>query len=195
MSGRPAIFFDRDGTLIEEVQYLIDAANIRLVDSAVEAMKMVNESGSLCVVVTNQSAVARGQLHESELKRINDEISHRFSKQGARIDTVFCCPHHPSIGVDPYVVDCTCRKPKPGLLLEAAAALEIDLERSVLIGDSLRDIEAGHRGGCLSVLVLTGNGSDEVLNLEQGVPKLEEPDYIGSDILRAVIWALERISE
>lgn len=194
---RRAIFLDRDGTLIEHVEYLNRVADVSVDPSSYEALRKINRSGSLAVVVTNQSAVARGLLSVEELQEIHRNITRMFLEQGARIDAFYFCPHHPDMGTDPCKRSCGCRKPNPGMLLEAARQLGIDLSASHMVGDTLDDVEAGHRAGCRSVLVRTGHGGNEITVLERmrqaskTVAPLQYPDYVADNILCAIDWILE----
>jgi len=153
---RPAVFLDRDGTVNREVDYLADPAELELLPGAAEAIVRWNDAGWLVVVITNQSGVARGILTEDRLREIHDHLARILSEHGARIDAFHHCPHHPEIGKPPYLRDCDCRKPAPGMLLRAAAELSIDLPRSWVIGDSFRDLEAGAAAGIPGILVATG---------------------------------------
>ncbi len=182
--SRPAVFLDRDGVITKHVHYLHRVAEIALVPGAADAIRRLNARDIAAVIVTNQSAVARGLLSEAELRAIHEELSRMLGKEGARIDGIFYCPHHPDFGAPPYRRDCECRKPKPGLLLEAASELDIDLGESAIVGDSLTDIAAGRRAGCgTAVLVLTGDGRGE-RELLKGADY--RPDFISEDIAAAV---------
>lgn len=182
-----AIFLDRDGTLILEVGHLHRAEDISLYPGAVEAVTMTNQRGILAVVITNQSAVARGFLSEDELHEVHQVLAERFLEQGARLDAFYYCPHHPE-GNGVYRQVCQCRKPQPGLLLQAAEELDIDLSGSHVIGDRLADVEVGARAGCASsVLVKTGYGALELALLTDGTCR---PHYIAEDVLDGVNWIL-----
>jgi D-glycero-D-manno-heptose 1,7-bisphosphate phosphatase len=162
---RPAVFLDRDGTIIEEVGYLADPAAVVLIDGAAAAIARLNAAGVPVVVVTNQAGVARGYFPEECVGRVHDRLDELLAREGARVDGYFVCPHHPSEGRPPYRRDCDCRKPAAGLLLRAAEQLGLDLARSFMIGDKLSDVEAGARAGCGTVLVRTGYGRDFVKDL------------------------------
>jgi D-glycero-D-manno-heptose 1,7-bisphosphate phosphatase len=157
---REAVFLDRDGTLIEEVNYLASPEQVRLLPGAAEAVRRLNDAGLLVVVVTNQAGVARGYFPEIRVAEVHEHLSRLLGEFGAKIDAYYHCPHHPSEGVGAYRVDCDCRKPKPGLLLTAARELDIALSRSWMIGDKLSDAEAGAAAGCCTLLVRTGHGKD-----------------------------------
>ncbi|MFB3141538.1 MAG: D-glycero-alpha-D-manno-heptose-1,7-bisphosphate 7-phosphatase, partial [Acidobacteriota bacterium] len=148
--------------------------------------------------ITNQSAIARGLITQEDLERLHRRISDAFGQKGARLDAYYHCPHHPTEGTGEHTRTCDCRKPQPGLLLGAAQELQLDLEASHMIGDKLRDIEAGHRAGCQSILVKTGYGQEELLllNDEQAssfssINPAQRPDHVSTDILEAVNWILE----
>ena len=157
---REAVFLDRDGTIIEEVNYLASPEQVRLIPGAADAVRAFNEAGVLVVVVTNQAGVARGYFPESRVAEVHEHLSALLAEHGAHIDAYYHCPHHPTEGVGEYRVACDCRKPKPGLLLTAARELDIDLSRSWMIGDKACDAEAGAAAGCRTLLVRTGHGRD-----------------------------------
>jgi D-glycero-D-manno-heptose 1,7-bisphosphate phosphatase len=154
-----AVFLDRDGTLIEEVNYLYEVDQIRLVPGAAEAIRQVNVTGTRLIVVTNQSGVARGLFPEERVTQVHARLMAMLQEQGARVDACYYCPHHPIEGIGKYRVDCDCRKPKPGMLLAAARDLGLDLTQSWMIGDKISDLEAGAAAGCRTVLVQTGYGA------------------------------------
>ena len=147
--SRDAVFLDRDGTLIEEVNYLAHPEQVRLIPGAADAVRALNAAGVLVVVVTNQAGVARGYFPEA-----------RLAAAGVTLNAVYHCPHHPTAGLGRYRVDCDCRKPKPGLLLAAARELDIDLSRAWMIGDKPCDAGAGRAAGCRTLLVRTGHGRE-----------------------------------
>ncbi len=193
---------DRDGTLIEDVGHLHRAPDIRVYPEAFEAVRTVNQSGALAIVITNQSAIARGLLDESELEEIHRLLQDTFEREEARIDAFYHCPHHPAAGTGTYTRECNCRKPEPGMLLRAAQELQLELATSYMIGDKLTDVEAGHRAGCQSVLVKTGYGTGELQPLDQGEASAplskdpeQTPDHVVSNVLEAVDWTMEQTFE
>jgi D-glycero-D-manno-heptose 1,7-bisphosphate phosphatase len=194
---RKAIFIDRDGTLIEERHHLVSSDQLHVFPQSIEALQLINQSGVLAILVTNQSVIARGLLTESGLAEIHRSLETSLAAKGVYLDGIYYCPHHPEAGTSSYTTDCACRKPAPGMLIRAARDFHLDLDSCVYIGDTLTDVEAGHRAGAVSVLVRTGYGSE----VEAGLTKAERlspqryPDYIASDILQAVKWSLERIGE
>lgn len=146
-----AIFLDRDGTINKYVGFLRNIDDFELIDGVSEAIKLINQSGYLAIVVTNQPVIARGEVSWDELHEIHRKMETLLGKDGAYIDGMYICPHHPDKGFEgerpEYKIDCDCRKPKPGLLLQAANDFNIDLTESYMIGDSQRDIEAGENAG------------------------------------------------
>lgn len=143
MSGaRPAAFLDRDGVLNIDHGYVHRIDTLDVVDGAAEAVRLLNEAGYLVIVVTNQSGVARGLYGEDDVTRFNAELARRLAADGARIDAFYYCPHHPDGVVARYAIACDCRKPKPGLLEQAARDFAIDRAASFLIGDKDGDQEA-----------------------------------------------------
>ena len=192
MKKNRAVFLDRDGTINEEVGYLDSADKLRIIPAAFEAVRQINASGMKAVVITNQAGVAKGLFTEEFVREINRQIQNSLLAQSALIDRFYFCPHHPPEGIGPYRLICDCRNPEPGLLLQAAFDLNIDLARSYVIGDRLRDVETAHRAGAKGVLVMTGYGRD--LKQQSGpdqANELNQPDYIAQDILEAVHWILK----
>lgn len=152
-----AVFLDRDGTINKYVGFLRNIDDFELIDGVTEAIKKINQSGYLAIVVTNQPVIARGEVTWEELNEIHKKMATLLGKDGAYIDAIYICPHHPDKGFEgerpEYKIDCDCRKPKPGLLLQAANDFNIDLSQSIMIGDSERDVEAGEAAGCESILI------------------------------------------
>ncbi len=149
--ARKAVFLDRDGTIIEDPGYLSDPDEVKLLPGVELAIKSLSQAGYLVVVVTNQSGIARGMFTEETLDLIHDRLRELLHEKGARIDGIYYCPFLPEGPVEQYAVDSDLRKPKPGMLLQAADELGIDLERSWMVGDSPRDVEAGQRAGTRTV--------------------------------------------
>ena len=188
MGSKSAIFFDRDGTLNQEIDYLSRPDQLVLVEGAVEAVRLVNRRRRLALVITNQSGIARGYFTEARLMAIHLHLSKMFADEGARLDGIYYCPHHPSEGEPPYRIDCDCRKPKSRLLERAARDFDLDLPRCAVIGDRLSDVEMAHRVGALGILVLTGYGQAEAAKLTR--PGETQPDHISANVLDAVTWIL-----
>lgn len=152
-----AIFLDRDGTINKYVGFLTDIHDFELLDGVSEAIKKINNAGYLAIVVTNQPVIARGEVTFEELNEIHNKMETLLGKDGAYLDGIYYCPHHPHKGYEGEVpelkIDCDCRKPKPGMLLRAAKDFNIDLTQSWMIGDSENDILAGENAGCKTALV------------------------------------------
>jgi len=153
---RPAIFLDRDGTLNVEKNYLIRVEDFEFIPGVSQALKRLQDAGFLLVVVTNQSGVARGYYTLAAVEALHGYLQARLGPHGVQISAFYVCPHYVG-GQAPYAMDCSCRKPKPGLLLQAAAELKLDLGRSFMIGDKLSDAQAGQAAGCRSLLVRSGH--------------------------------------
>ncbi len=152
-----AIFVDRDGTINKYVGFLRNIDEFELLEGVSEAVKLINNSGYLCIVATNQPVIARGEVTVSELTEIHNKMETLLGIDGAYVDAIYYCPHHPHRGYEGEIpelkIDCDCRKPKPGLLLRAAEDFNIDLAQSWMIGDGENDIEAGKAAGCHTALV------------------------------------------
>ena len=151
-----AVFFDRDGTLNKYVGFLRSVDELDLLPGAGEMVKKANEAGYLAILVTNQPVIARGEITWEELNVIHNKLETLLGQQGAYLDDIFICPHHPDKGFEgeriEYKIDCDCRKPKPGMLLHAATKYNIDLKESYMIGDSESDMKAGEAAGCAHCL-------------------------------------------
>lgn len=159
-----AIFLDRDGTINKHVGFLRNADEFELADGAAEAIRLINSSGYLAVVVTNQPVVARGEVTVDELRTIHNRMETELGEQGAYIDALYYCPHHPHKGYPGEVPElkreCDCRKPKPGMLFAASADFNIDLSASWMIGDGENDVGAGKAAGCGTVKIGENCGAD-----------------------------------
>lgn len=159
-----AVFLDRDGTINIYKGFLRDCEEMELIPGVAQQIRKINESGYLAIVVTNQPVIARGECSIEELERIHEKMETLLGQEGAYIDDLFYCPHHPDRGFESerteYKIDCKCRKPKPGMLLQAAEKYNIDLEASYMIGDDERDMEAGRRAGCKVMKVEKNMGFD-----------------------------------
>jgi len=158
-----AVFVDRDGTLIKDIGYPHRSEDFNMLPSTSKAIKKLNEGRYLVIVVTNQSGVARGYFSEKEMKKFNAYLISEFRKKGARIDAIYCCPHHKNAKIKKYRKDCVCRKPKPGMLLRAAREHRIDLKESWMVGDKKSDVLAGKAAGCKTIFIGARSlGADEV---------------------------------
>jgi len=192
MKKNTAVFLERDGTINEEDGYMDSLDKLKIIHGAYEAIKLINESGMKAVVISNQAGVARGLFTEDFVKITNEHLQTALRQKEAYIDNFYYCPHHPTEGIGIYLQQCNCRKPAPGMLLQAAQDLNIDLTRSYFVGDSFRDMEAAKKAGVKGILVKTGYGQDL---LQDDGPNREtaeaKPDFIAADILEAVKWILK----
>mgnify|MGYP004522075485 CR=1 FL=1 len=161
-----AIFLDRDGTINKYVGFLREAEQFELLDGVSEAIKKINQSGYLAVVVTNQPVIARGEVTYDKLQEIHNKMETLLGKDGAYLDGIYFCPHHPDSGFEGEIkelkIDCNCRKPKPGMLIKAAEDLNIDLSMSWMIGDGKSDILAGKNAGCKTALIGEGDYGQDI---------------------------------
>jgi D-glycero-D-manno-heptose 1,7-bisphosphate phosphatase len=174
-----AVFLDRDGTLLELIPYLQDPALTRLVSGAGEALRRLAENGYARVVVTNQSGVARGWFTMSEVDAIHERMRSLLRADGADIEAVEVCPHHPE-----FSEPCLCRKPLPGLIIAAAERLGLDLSRSWVVGDRIEDAQAGRAAGCRTILVLSGYGREE--SRKHPPAAYKDVDFIAWDLPAAI---------
>jgi D-glycero-D-manno-heptose 1,7-bisphosphate phosphatase len=181
---RPAVFIDRDGTISEEVGYVNHPSRFRLFPYSSEAIRILNDAGWLAIVITNQAGVARGYFSEDVIHKIHDQLTRDLQNESAKIDAIYYCAHHPSVGDPPYRLDCDCRKPKPGLIQQAASDFEIDLEASWMAGDRYSDVELAHNAGLRSAFVLSGYGRGEWEYQRQAWA--HRPDLVCENLLEAV---------
>ncbi len=159
--AQPAVFIDRDGTLIEDADYLSSPEEIRILPGAIPGLRKLHQAGYLLVIVTNQSGIARGLLSEDDLALIHEHLINQVETLGGTIDAIYYCPHHPTEGDPPYRQECDCRKPQPGLLYRARDELGLDLSASYLIGDAWRDVEASLAAGVPPIRVPRPSGREE----------------------------------
>ena len=173
-----AVFLDRDGVINIEVEYLRHPSQLQLLPGAAQAIAQLNAWHIPVIVVTNQAGIARGYFDEAQLVEIHRALDQLLDLSQAHIDAYYFCPHHPSAGFGEYKTDCSCRKPKPGLLIAAATHFNLDLAKCILVGDKATDIQAGQAAGCQTVLVQTGYGLTQLLHAR--------PDRVCADLLDAV---------
>ncbi|OOF34231.1 D-glycero-beta-D-manno-heptose 1,7-bisphosphate 7-phosphatase [Salinivibrio costicola] len=143
----PAIFIDRDGVVNVDHGYVASIDNFEYIDGVFEACRALKEKGYLLVLVTNQAGIARGYYSEEDFLQLTEWMDWNFADKGVDFDGIYYCPHHALDGIGEYQLDCDCRKPKPGMLLEAAEELDIDLSRSVMVGDKADDMKAAQAAG------------------------------------------------
>ena len=165
----PAIFLDRDGTLIEEAGYLDRLERISVFPWTIDALRVLGRARFRLIVVSNQAGVAKGMFDEAFVRQTHQVLAERFAAGGAVVDGFYYCPHFPEGSVEAYRRACECRKPKPGMLRQAAREHDLDLDRSFLVGDRWSDIEAAQAAGARGVLVKTGHGVIEAAHPKPSV--------------------------
>jgi D-glycero-D-manno-heptose 1,7-bisphosphate phosphatase len=179
---RPAVFLDRDGTLIHEAEYLKDPAGVEVLPGTAAGLRDLRAAGYALVVTSNQSGVARGYFDEDTVRRVNGRVRELLNAQGADVDAVYYCPHYAKGTMPEYARECDCRKPAPGMILTAARDLNLDLERSWVVGDKAADVAFGKNLKLKTVLVLTGYGAK---TQAQGFAPGAEPDIVSPDVATA----------
>jgi len=167
------IFLDRDGTINKFNKFVNSPDGFELIDGVAEAIRRINESGCLAIIITNQPVIARGECSIEALEMIHQKMETELGKHGAYIDALFYCPHHPDKGfsgeIPEYKIDCGCRKPKPGMILAAAEKFNIDLASSYMVGDDMRDVRAGINAGCIPVLLKNNSKETETSKTEENI--------------------------
>jgi D-glycero-D-manno-heptose 1,7-bisphosphate phosphatase len=186
---RRALFVDRDGTLTREIEAVRTPEELELLPGAARALADVRAAGYLAVLVTNQSAIARGWMSEEDLQAVHAHLQQVLARAGTRLDAIYYCPHHPTLGLDAYRRACECRKPRPGMLRAAAIDLDLDLAASFVVGDAERDLAAGAALGVPGILVRTGKGRGEEQRLRAS-GALAFPCV--DDLRAAVEWIVAR---
>ncbi len=187
--GERAVFFDKDGTLVENVPYNVDTSAIRFSPGAATCLRLLHQEGFRLFVVSNQSGVARGFHTEEALGPVARKLTHMCLEAGVPLDGFYYCPHHPEGTVGRYAKICACRKPAPGLVTRAAGEHGIDLTSSWLVGDILDDVEAGRRAGCRTILINNGGETEWQLSEER------MPDFLAGDLVEAALFILARRRE
>ena len=172
-----AVFLDRDGTMAKDVNYCARPEDFKLFPNTAKAIKLLHEHGFKVIVVTNQSGIARGYFTEETLAQIHEKMKAELAKEGAWVDGIYYCPHHPND-------NCDCRKPKPKLVLQAAKEHDIDLKHSFVVGDLDMDIGLGKAVGCYTILISPNPGDDD--------QKQETPDYTTFDLYQAARWIVSQ---
>ena len=184
--SRPAVFLDRDGTLIEERGYLDRMELLSIFPWTADALRLLKRAGYALVVVTNQSALARGIIDAAFLDRVHRELNARLAPAGAALDAVYYCPHLADAPVARYRQACRCRKPGPGMIEQACREMDLDAHRSWMIGDRWLDVDCGVAAGTRALRVLTGHGAHEPV----AVPDQAKPDAILNNLMEAAGWIL-----
>jgi len=176
---KKAVFIDKDGTLIRDIAYNVDPDKIELEPYAETALRLLSQQDYVFIIISNQAGIARGYFKEKDLQGVTNKVKSLLSPAGIKLDGFFYCPHHPEGVIPEYAVNCSCRKPEPGMILQAADIFDIDLSKSWMIGDILNDVEAGNRAGCRSLLINNGHETRWELN------EYRLPEYAASDLLDA----------
>jgi D-glycero-D-manno-heptose 1,7-bisphosphate phosphatase len=188
-----AVFLDRDGVLIEDVDLLDTPERIRILPGVPRSLQRLADNGFKLIVVSNQAIVARGVLTEKEMLNLHAEIEQRLQEAGSPpLSGFYYCPHHPSASISKWRIRCECRKPRPGLLQKAASEICVDLKLSFMVGDRLTDALAGARAGCRSVLVETGMHEAPLIESPDLIDPSFRPDFICPDLGSAVDWILQQ---
>ena len=183
---KPAVFLDRDGTMIEDVGYLDAIARVAFYPWTIDSIRAMNRAGLAVVVVTNQSGIARGILDEALVEATHQHLTAMLEAGGACVDGYYYCPHHPRGTVAPFARECDCRKPARGLIDRASGDLGIDPARSFVVGDKWSDVQLGRAVGARAILVRTGGGAVEERNPLPGV----SADTIVDNLAAAASWIL-----
>ena len=182
-----AVFLDRDGTINEEVNYLHKIEDFRFIPNTIKALQKLSKTNYKIIIISNQPVIGIGTITENNYLKLQEKILEKFKKNNIRIDATYYCPHHPKRGIGKYLKDCEFRKPKPGMLLKAANDLEINLQKSFMIGDKRSDIKAGSGVGCRTILVKTGyggKGGDTDFDVK--------PNYVAKDLYEAINLILKQ---
>lgn len=178
MSKKKAVFLDRDGTIVAYKPYLSSPEELELLPNAVEGIRLFKKNNYQIIIVTNQPGIAKGKFDEIQLTDIHKKLTSMLGNEGISIDDIYYCPHHIEGTIERYRIDCDCRKPKSGMILNAAQKHNIDLSQSIMIGDSDKDMEAGRNVGCKCILINHINkSSDSISN--------KSMDYVVTDLLEA----------
>ena len=187
MTARPAVFLDRDGTMIHDVGYLSRIEDLRWYSFGIDAIRLLNRAGFAVFVTTNQGGIALGFCDEAFVKKTHEVMSKDVATSGGHIDGWFYCPHHPLAVDESLRIDCDCRKPRPGMIHQAAARFDLDLTRSFVVGDKTSDVGLGTAVGARSILVKTGYGDSTLTKYGGNVPGAA---YVAETLADAASWIL-----
>jgi D,D-heptose 1,7-bisphosphate phosphatase len=182
---RPAVFLDKDGTVIKDQPFTPDGMTIHLLPGVADGLRLLHRAGFLLIVVTNQAGVAEGRFTEDHVRHMEGSLRLVLSTFRIPLSGFYYCPHHPAGVVRRYAVRCACRKPNPGMLMQAAEDLHVSLEQSWMVGDILHDVEAGRWAGCRTILIDNRNETEWMMN------EMRWPDYLANDMLQAARLILE----
>ncbi len=190
LNSRPAVFLDRDGTINEQMGYINHTCRFQLLENAAAAIRKLNDADIPVVVISNQSGLARGYFPEELLAAVNEKMERLLAEQGAHVDGIYYCPHHPEAKEARFRESCGCRKPKPGLVLQASKEMNLLPEQSFVVGDRWSDIKTAANCGAKSILVRTGygRGDEQYIGPQQEI----QPDHKAEDLLEAVEWILSQ---
>ena len=185
---KKAVFLDKDGTLIKNVHYNVDVNLIELLPEVGEGLQMLQQAGFALIIISNQPGVALGYFEEAALEKVFTTMQKLLKTHGVHLDGFYYCPHHTEGPATAYVKECYCKKPLPGLILNAAADHQIDIKNSWMVGDILHDIETGKRAGCKTILINNGNETEWLMN------EIRQPDLIAADMRVAAAHILNTTS-
>ena len=189
---RRCVFLDRDGVLVEDLGPVVEPGGFRILPGVPRALRQLQQAGFALVVVSNQAVVARGLLGEAGLEALHAALERLLRAQGGPpLDGFYSCPHHPAATLPEFRVDCACRKPRPGLLLRAAAELGLDLPSSFMVGDRPSDLQAGHRAGCTALWVQSGRHLDRPIESSEPVDPAVPVAFTCTTLAEAAAWILE----
>lgn len=186
---RKAVFLDKDGTIIPDVPYNVNPDLITLAEGVIEGLQLLQKQGYTFVVISNQAGVARGYFDYKALEHVKQKIDLLLSASDLQIEAYYFCPHHPQGIVEKYAVACDCRKPRPGMILQAIEDLDIDPAQSWMIGDILNDVEAGNRAGCKTIIIKNGNETEWL----EG--SFRKPTYTAANFLDAADFITNNFQE
>ena len=188
---KAAVFLDRDGVLVEDSDLIIRPEQFRVLPAVPDALARLRRAGFALVVVSNQAVVARGLATEEDVRRLNQHLEGWLVEAGApRLEGWYFCPHHPSATLPAYRLDCDCRKPRPGMLRQAARDLRLDLNASFMVGDRWTDVAAGVRAGCRTVLVQTGRHTAPPIETAEPIDPSIKLEFVCADLAAAADWIL-----
>ncbi len=188
-NNNKAVFIDKDGTLIPDIPYNVNPDLITISEEVIQGLQLLKSEGFLLIIISNQSGVARGYFKIEALKDVENKIAELLSEHQIKIDGFYFCPHYTEGSVKEYAVACNCRKPKPGLILQACKDHNIDAQTSWMIGDILNDVEAGNTAGCKTVLIDNGNETERITG------DTRTPTYLATGFLKAASFIVNHTKE
>lgn len=193
MKKKKCVFLDRDGVIVDDVNLLTEYSEIRIPEGVPQALAVLKKGGFLLIVVTNQTTVSRGLATENRVVDMNNEIRTRIEYAGGPcLDHFYFCPHHPNATLPEYRAICDCRKPRAGMIYQAAREWSIDIKKSFLVGDRITDIIAGYRAGCKTILVKTGAHLAPPIETTEKLDLTIKPDFACANLREATRWILSQ---